>query len=256
MSKHLISEMTWPEVKQIVEEKDAVIIPAGTTENNGPHLPLSLDSVVAYEICIRLSKETGIPVAPLIPWGNSALFARYPGTIVIRSEILMELLKDICRSLGRHGFRRFLVLSPHLPNIWPFNIAGEAMRREGYLVLTLDWWRLQNKLCADLAEGKSFPMGHASELATSLLWALRPDLVRLDQMKAESPSNPFYLKYSSDYPMLFMYNEMKQLSESGVFGDPSKASKEKGEEIIKRCMKYLIELCRDFQKAELPPRIE
>jgi creatinine amidohydrolase len=254
MEKHLISEMTWPELKGVAEEKGTVIIPSGTNENNGPHLPLSLDSIVAWEISLRLSKETGIPVAPLVPWGNSALFARYPGTIVIRSEILIELTKDICRSLGRHGFKRFLILTPHLPNIWSLNIAGESMRREGYLVLTVDWWRLQNKLCADLPEGKSFPMGHASELATSLLMALRPDLVRPDKMAGESPSNPFYLKYSAAYPMLFMYNDMKQLSESGVIGDPSKASREKGEEIIRRCMEYLVELCRDFQGAQLPQK--
>jgi len=83
---------------------------------------------------------------------------------------------------------------------------------------------------------------------------LRPDLIRLDQMKAETPSNPFYLKHSADYPVLFMYNDMKQLSECGVIGDPSKASREKGEEIIKRCMKYLVELCQDFQSAELPSK--
>lgn len=252
MEKYLISEMTWPELKKVAEEKQTIIIPAGTNENNGPHLPLSLDAIVAYEISLRLAREIDLPVAPFIPWGNSALFSRYPGTIVIRSEILIELVKDICRSLGNHGFKRFFILTPHLPNIWAFNIAGETLRKEGYLVLTLDWWRLQNKLCADLVEGKSFPMGHASELATSLLWALRPDLVRQDQMKAEVPSNPFYLKHSGDYPVLFMYSDMKQLSACGVIGDPTKATKEKGEEIIKRCMKYLVELCQDLQKAELP----
>ena len=102
------------------------------------------------------------------------------------------------------------------------------MRKEGYLVITVDYWRLQNKLCADLTEGKSFPTGHASELATSILWALRPDLVSSGCMKPDAPSNPFYLKYNPQYPLLFMYNDMKQLSESGVFGDPRKASKEKG----------------------------
>jgi len=254
MEKKLIAEMTWQEVQKLTQKTDAVIIPAGSTENNGPHLPLSLDFIVGYEMALRISEKTSIPVAPPIPWGNSSLFSKYPGTIVIRSEVLMELMKDICKSLGRHGFRRFLILTPHLPNVWSFNIAGEAMRKEGYLVITIDWWRLQNKLCADLTEGKSFPTGHASELATSILMALRPDLVHWDRMKPEAPSNPFYLKYSSQYPMLFMYNDMKQLSDSGSVGDPTKASKEKGEEIIRRCLKYLVEFCQDFQKAELPPK--
>ena len=254
MEKYLISEMTWPELKEVAAKKDMAIIPFGTNENNGPHLPLSLDSIVAYEISLRLAKETGIPVAPLIPWGNSHQFAKYPGTIVIRSEILVELLKDICRSLGRHGFKRFLVLNPHLPNLWASNIAGEALKRDGYLLATVDWWRLQNKLCADLAEGKTFPLGHASELATSLLWALRPDLVRLDQMKVESPSDPFYLKYGSQYPVLFLYQDMKPLSPSGLVGDPTKASREKGEKIIERCIKYLVELCQDLQRAGIPPK--
>ncbi len=254
MSKLLIGEMTWQEVELLTKKTDAVIIPAGSTENNGPHLPLALDLIVGYEMALKLSETTSIPVAPPIPWGNSSLFAKYPGTIVIRSEVLMELMKDICKSLGRHGFRRFLILTPHMPNSWAFNIAGEAMRKEGCLAVTVDYWRLQNKLCADLTEGKSMPGGHGSELATSILWALRPDLVRLDRMKPEVPSNPFYLKYSSQYPILSMYNDMKQLSKSGIFGDASKASKEKGEEIIRRCLKYLVEFCIDFQKAELPPK--
>jgi creatinine amidohydrolase len=252
MTTFLISEMTWPAFEKIAKEKNTVIIPFGTNENNGPHLPLSLDAIVAFEISLKLADACNIPVAPLIPWGNSSLFARYPGTIVIRSEVLIELIKDVCRSLGRHGFDRFIFLTPHLPNIWSLNIAAETLRNEGCLVITVDWWRLQNKLCADLTEGKSFPMGHASELATSLLLALRPDLVHLAQMQEESPKNPFYLKYSAAYPMLFMYNDMKQLSESGVVGDPGKANREKGEEIIKRCMAYLIELCQDFEQAELP----
>jgi creatinine amidohydrolase len=254
MEKKLIAEMTWQEVQQLTQKTDAVIIPAGSTENNGPHLPLSLDTIVGYEMALRLSGETSIPVAPPLPWGNSSLFAKYPGTIVIRSEVLTELMKDICRSLGRHGFRRFLILTPHMPNAWAFNIAGEALLKEGYLSVTLDYWRIQNKICADLTEGKSMPTGHASELATSILWALRSDLVRLDRMKPEVPTDPFFLKYSSQYPLLFMYNDMKQLSESGLLGDPTKASKEKGEEIIRRCLKYLVEFCQDFQKAELPPR--
>ncbi len=254
MEKKLIAEMTWQEVEQLVRKTDTVIIPAGSVENNGPHLPLSLDTIVGYEMALRLSGETSIPVAPPIPWGNSSLFSKYPGTIVIRSEVLLEVMKDVCLSLGRHGFRRFLILTPHMPNIWSFNIAGEAMRKEGYLVVTIDWWRVQNKICADLTEGKLFPTGHASELATSILMALRPDLVQVDRMKPEAPSDPFFLKYSSEYPMLFMYSDMKQLSVSGVVGDPTKASKKKGEEIIRRCMKYLVEFCHDFQKAELPPK--
>ncbi len=251
MDKYLISEMTWPELKKVAEDKGMAILPFGTNENNGPHLPLSLDSIVAHEISLRLSKETGIPVAPLIPWGNSPQFARYPGTIVIRCEILTELIKDILRSLGRHGFKKFMILTPHLSNLWPINIACQTLRREGLFTVTVDWWRLQNKLCADLAETKSFPLGHGSELGTSILWALRPDLVRLDQMKKEIPTDPFFLKYSPAYPMVFMYNDMKQLSETGLMGDPTKASKEKGEEIIKRCIPYLVELCKDFQMADL-----
>jgi len=251
LEKYLIAEMTWPELKKVTEEREMAIIPFGTNENNGPHLPLSLDSIVAHEISLRLAKETGLPVAPLIPWGNSYQFARYPGTIVIRCEVLAELIKDILRSLGRHGFKKFLLLTPHLANIWPINIACEALRKEGLFALTVDWWRLQNKLCADLAEAKSYPMGHGSELATSLLWALRPDLIRQDQMEKEIPSDPFYLKYSSAYPTVFIYNDMKQLSASGLVGDPFRASKEKGEEIIKRCLRYLVELCKDFLQTEL-----
>ncbi|HSR10452.1 MAG TPA: creatininase family protein, partial [Thermodesulfobacteriota bacterium] len=154
------------------------------------------------------------------------------------------------------GFRRFIILTPHLPNIWAFNIAAEALRAEGYLATTIDYWRLQNRICADLTEGESFPTGHGSELATSLLLALRPHLVQQDKIKPEAPSDPFYLKYGSDYPTIFLNHDMKPLSASGVFGDATKASREKGEEIIRRCLKYLVEFCRDFQRAALPSKRE
>ncbi|HSR09843.1 MAG TPA: creatininase family protein [Thermodesulfobacteriota bacterium] len=85
MRKHLIAEMTWLELDQVVKDTNTVIIPAGSTENNGPHLPLSLDFIVGYEMAMRVSGETSIPVAPPVPWGNSSLFSNYPGTIVIRS---------------------------------------------------------------------------------------------------------------------------------------------------------------------------
>ena len=250
MEKYLIAEMTWPELQEVARKKKMVIIPFGSHENNGPHLPLSLDSVVAYEIALRLARAVEIPVAPLIPWGNSYQFARYPGTIIIRCEILGELLKDILRSLGKHGFQKFLLLTPHVGNIWPANMAGEELRKEGLFAVTVDWWRLQNRICADLGETKTLPSGHASELATSLLLALRPDLVRLDQITREVPTDPFYVKYSSASPAVYLYHDAKQLSASGLFGDPSRATKEKGEEIMKRCLPYLVELCLDFQKAE------
>jgi creatinine amidohydrolase len=252
MKRHLISEMTWPEVEEIVKQTDMIVLPVGTNENNGPHLPMSLDSIVASEMALKLARETDLPVAPLIPVGNSDLFARYPGTIVIRIEVLAELYKDICMSLAYHGFRRFLVITPHMPNLYAINAAGEAMKREGCFMATMDWWRVQNNLCADLAKSPAYATGHASELGTAILMALRPDLLRKDKMKAEFPTNPFYVKRSKEAGMLVLYNDMKMYSESGVVGDPTQATVEQGEEIIRRCMKYAVELVNDIKAVELP----
>lgn len=248
MEKILLAEMTSAEIATLFKEIDTVIIPVGAIEGNGPHLPVSQDMIVAEEIAKRLGEKTGVPVTPTLPYGNSALLMGYPGTVTIRSNVLAEMLKDICRSYAKHGIKKFLILSPHLGNVWPCNIAIDELRDEGLLVVQADWWRLMGRLCSDMAEAEGYPLGHGSELVTSVVMALRPDLVDLSKAVKEAVES-FHLNYHyAYYPAVFTFPDYSKITKSGIVGDPSKASKEKGERIIERCMTVLVKLVEDLKK--------
>jgi creatinine amidohydrolase len=247
--------MSWVDVKELLKETDMVILPVGTIENNGPHLPLSNDGIVAEGVANRLAEETGIPVAPMIPWGESRVQMGFPGTITIRADVLAELVRDIALSLKRHGFRRILAISPHAPNQAVLGSIGQELREEGILFVIVDFWNLLRKFCMELAETKDLPTSHGSELFASTVMAFRPEWVDMSKAVKEMPGEIFERKYYTDGAIVTTFPDWKKVSKSGITGDPIKASKEKGEEIVKRCMPYLVKLVKDMLEADLPDEV-
>ena len=126
-----LQEMKWEEVRDHLQKDDVVIIPVGSTEQHGTHLPLGTDSMVAIALAEDAAKEAGALVAPPIWFGWSPHHMAYPGTITIRPETLIELIMDVCRSLIYHGFHRVIVLNGHrVANMAPLTIAATTLREQ------------------------------------------------------------------------------------------------------------------------------
>lgn len=256
MKKVLMAEMNWYEYKEALNKTDTIIVPVGSTEILGTHTPLGTDHIMAFELSKRLGEMTGCVVAPNIPVGDALELTHWAGTISVRTSVLAELYKDICDSLVSHGWKRIFFFNNHLGNIPAIATVGRYLRRKGIMLAQAEWWKVAFLVSDDLIQSKVHPKGHGGEVTTSVIMALRPDLVDLSKATPESckPAFDFHTKYAK-YSIL-TYPDMTEFCESGGWGDPVHSTKEKGEKAIERGLKIVAEFIEDFKSQPLPPPIE
>ncbi|MGB9724894.1 MAG: creatininase family protein [Nitrososphaeria archaeon] len=213
-----------------------LILPLGSLEQHGPHLPLGTDSYTAEEISVRVaSKIDNSVILPLLPYGYAWVWKDIPLTISLREKTLKELIKDIAFSVYRFKPRALLVINGHLANESALKYAARDIADE--IPLKLFYF--------SLPEIDKFPMDskpseltiHAEEIETSLMLTIRPELVNMKSAFAEYPKKPKSYGCSA--------LSLGSLSKSGVFGDPSVATKEKGELYMKIMVNYIIEVLKD-----------
>jgi len=180
----VLQDMSWPEVEQYLKTSDMVIIPLGSTEQHGPHLPLGTDFYESFEISKRISARTGVVVAPVVQAGYSLYHSGFPGTLSLRPETLAQVLVETMEVLQRYGFRRFMLYNYHGGNHVAQAVAVHRINHGtgGIAVAIADGGEvpLQGK-----APEKQVDDAHAGVDETSIMLYLRPDLVRMD--RAEKP---------------------------------------------------------------------
>ncbi|WP_028309295.1 creatininase family protein [Desulfitibacter alkalitolerans] len=276
--KHRIFDMTWVEMKEWLEKTDVVLVPLGSVEQHGPHLPIGIDSYAGYYVCMEAAVKADVPVAPLMPYGYSPFHMRpnEPGTITLRDETLFNVLYDIGRSLVYHGFKKIIYSTGHTSNAPTIDRVLRAIRYEtgalaiGYAADT----EVFSKLCDDIIEGKDqLPGWHAGEIETSAGLLICPELVRLERAKAEFPTTPswlpegsvkdsgsgFEIKYKN-YPVRIALDQF-EYGKSGVMGNPLLGSREKGEKIYERMTDLFAEFIKglkdvpvEIKKRDFPER--
>ena len=236
----LLGNMTWPEAEARIPKARAVILPLGSTEQHGYHMAAATDTVVAEYVCRELAGRTGCLVLPAVPYGQVWSAKGFPGTVSLRQRTFIDLVKDIVVSLVEQGARNVILFSGHYGNVQPSkDAARELLDEYGYRNV----WHLTytgvDKLNSAIMEtqlwnGKTF---HAAELETSILLQIAPDLVHLDKAVGENPKVP------SDVDLRPI--PWKEFSKTGVFGDPAKATAEKGAAYLNA---WLDMLCNIVQK--------
>lgn len=255
MAKALLLEMTSAELSSAVAGGAIAIVPVASTEVLGHHGPLGADVFVADEVARRLAETVGGVATPTIPVGEASDMMPWPGTLTIRSNVLADYYLDVCRSLAHHGFRRIFFVTAHLGNLTPVAVCAKAMRLEGVLVAQVDWWRAAARAGNDLLTTERQPTGHGGELITSVLLALRPDLVDLGAARDTEPEPGLarHLPHTliSGGPF-YTYPGFLDFTKSGAWGDVTHASAEKGKEILDRAVSYLAEFVTSLQDDPLP----
>jgi creatinine amidohydrolase len=258
-----LPEMSWVEVEDALKRTDIVIVPVSSTEGHGPHLPLATDVLNGTEMMrrtVRMLAEEGIEVVagPTIPFGITQNFMSFPGTITLRNRTAIELIKDVCRSLDHHGFRKIVLLLAHGGNYATMQVAAEELMHEieaevyfanSLNVMTKGYGQL-------LRSDRPTEEGHAGEGETSRILAIAPGLVQMD--KAEV----FYLEKSKreklpgddtpvhgggwDVPV----RDYRKVLPRGFRGNPSFATKETGEKLLDIRARWLADLIkRDLVKG-------
>ena len=204
-----LASLTWPEV----DAAGVLAVPVGSTEQHGPHLPLSTDTDVARALCDRLAlARRDVLVAPPVAYGSSGEHDGFPGTLSIGQDALELLLVELVRS-ATSTFRRVLLVSAHGGNAAPVRRAVVKLRAESRDVFA---WT------------PSGPGGdaHAGRTETSLQLALDPERVRLDRA-APGETRPL-----AELLPALRSSGVKAVSPNGVLGDPAGASATEGADLL------------------------
>lgn len=258
-------EMTWPEIRHAAGQKRVAVIPVATIEDHGPHLPVDTDIRLCYAACERavaqIPKEA-ILIPPVIH-GYSPHHMDFPGAITIGWETFIRYMLDVCKSLVAHGFKRMLIVNGHGSNT-PFVdiIARLTVVETGALAAAVNYWNAPG--VHDVAESlresdKTGGMNHACEFETSIYLALRPDLVDMSKAVRElghAPTKNYWTDLVGGDGPLVMMEHWSALSRSGVMGDPTKATAEKGEKLLAAAAKGLVELIREIRERREPQRTD
>lgn len=204
-------ENTWREIRD--SGVDTAVIAFGSIEQHGHHLPLAVDWIVADEVARRLGEELNAYVLPAMPFGCSREHMGFPGTITLRPLTLAAVLEDIVESLYHHGFRRIVMFTAHGGN-W---VLKPAMRELNFRHEDLSIVWAGGPVPDD---GDPVPVEtHAGEGETSLMLALRPDLVK-PELAVDSPG--IVGQEFNDYV------GYEKTTRTGAWGLPSKATEETG----------------------------
>jgi len=251
-----LQEMGWQGVRQFREDKgDLAIIPVGSVEQHGLHLPLGTDSMVAIRLADDAAQRTNAIVAPPLWFGWSPHHLVLPGTISIRPEILIEILFDIMSSLATHGFRRFVIVNGHrIANIPWIQICAEKAQRElDVKVVIFDPAYMSKEIADQMGFGE---VGHAEEIETSHMLHIMSHLVRMEKAKDYvSPERALYHVDPRNPKDTLCYvpgsaKDVKQtVGESGgTSGRPSLATAEKGKELHDHLVARLIEVITELNE--------
>ena len=236
--KHL-AEMTTEEIAEALKQTDLVVLSVGSTEEHGPHLPLSCDTIQGIEVSKRvvasLAAEGIRAVAgPPIPFGVSLHLMDFPGTISLTPATLTTLITEVCTCLVKHGFRKLVLLVAHAENIGAVYAAAQVLSQQPEVrVLVINWLPMLRKHNPLILKSKWG--GHGGEGETAAVLAAAPGLVRMDRAQV-GPFPPMGKeKVEGDDPVHFgggtfePVRAMREESPVGFFGDPTVATAETGE---------------------------
>lgn len=251
-SPHIWSQLTWPEAEDRLKRVDIAILPVGAIEQHGHHLPLDTDAYDAEYLARKVAEACSEPrpfLLPLIPYGVSHEHDDFKGTISLRNETMAAMVYDVGMAAARNGIRKLVILNGHGGNGPALNYAAQMINRDAQIFVCVDTGETSD---VDIYRLIDTPNDiHAGEVETSTSLALRPDRVRMERAVAFVPEfSNRYLNYTSKRGVSW-YSYTQRISESGVLGDPTKASAEKGHRIWEMMIGHLVALVEDLKSLTL-----
>lgn len=241
-------------------DKDNVVVlqPVGAIEQHGPHLPLIVDAAIATAVLGKALNqlELDIPayVLPTLYYGKSNEHWHFPGTITLSAQTLMATLMEMGESVYRSGFRKLALVNGHggQPQIMEMVARDLHQRYEDFMVFPLFVWRVPN-LPMELLSAKEAELGiHAGDAETSVLLSILPNQVRMEQALTEYPHElPQDSLLSMEGKLPFAWTT-RDLSRSGVLGDATVATQEKGDRFLSALAQGWAQVIRDIYRFQQP----
>ncbi len=242
------------------DQSNVVILqPVGAIEQHGPHLPLAVDAAIGLAVIgkalHKLPANVPAYALPSLYYGKSNEHWHFPGTITLSVQTLIATLMEVGDSIYRAGFRKLAFVNSHggQPQVMEIVARDLHQRYEDFVVLPLFTWRVPNVANSLLTEKEQELGIHAGDAETSLLLSIMPDQVKMDRAAAEYPHglpDKSLLSMEGNLPFAWM---TRDLSQSGVLGDPTTASKEKGDRILESLSDGWVQAIEDIHRFQQPP---
>lgn len=241
----LLEKMPWPDVAEKLQEIPAAILPIGATEQHGPHMGCGMDFVLADKLCKAVAEATDVMMLPTMPYGCSIGHSqRWPGTITLQPTTLIELVKEMGDWAYFSGVRKLFIVNTHVTNAAPLRCALEMLRSEydDLMVAVFNSARISERIRKfHTADGDDW---HANDAETSLMLAIAPEMVDENRLQeADDPDRTDDLVFA---------HPVNRTSKNGVTGQPSLATKEKGDEAFSWMVEDLSELIERGLDEEAP----
>ena len=252
-----LEKMKWSEVAALPREQMIVVCCISAMEQHSLHLPLGTDFFIGSEIVTRLERELPqeLVCLPSIWFGSSGHHMDYPGTISVTSHNMVQLLRDIARSVYAHGFGKLLLLNSHGGNRGLLARSVQELGEEipDLQVAGATYWEVAKEQLTALRESPFGGLGHACELETSIILQIDKSLVDMNMAQADGieSKSRFTRAEMLHPPVVATYKTMKQITHHGGVGDPTIASAEKGEKMLEAITAELRLLCEDFLAGKL-----
>ena len=264
---YLLEKLTWPQAREAFKETTVVVIPTGSNEQHGPHLPTGTDWIVARELARRVSERSKVIVTPILPFGYAKYHTGFPGTMALQEETLQHALIDVCEDLLKYGTTHILFVNGHGGNHGPLKKAGEWLRERCVPASVASWWEM-----ATIADPSYNMIGHADYIETAAMLAIDPALVDLQVAKnhknrsltpALQLDNLGVVRFKGHTLMIngvmtdvTVTGDMLEYGESAAENydiEPTAASAEMGNKILNSLADYLAEFIEEFRKVKFPP---
>jgi creatinine amidohydrolase len=240
-----LEDMTWQDAERVLTADAVVVLPIGAaSKEHGPHLRLSNDWRMADDLRRRLAARTHVVVAPIVGVSFYPAFVEYPGSVSLRLETARDVLVDVVRSFARHGPRRFYALNTGISTLRALAPAAEALAAEGILLHYTDLGKALAPVEKQLAQQEGGT--HADEIETSIMLYIAPDSVDMARAVKDYRPGRGPLTRNPDGPGVY--------SPTGSWGDPTLATRDKGERLVKALVDALIEDVERLRAAPLPRR--
>jgi len=239
----LLEQLSRDEAEHALTPDRTVVIPLGAeSKEHGKHLQLNNDWLMAEYLKQRVVVAAPVVIAPTINYSYFPAFLEYPGSTSLKKETARDMIVDICHSLASYGPRRFYILNTGISTIGPLSEASKALASEGMTLRYFNW----DEIDAAVKNVRQQPAGsHADEIETSMMLYIAPDTVKMSRaVKDLRPDRPGPLTRNSKATE-------GVYSPTGAWGDPTLATKEKGQILVEATVKAILGDIQDLQNVPL-----
>ena len=234
-----LENLTWVEAERALKDYDVALIALGArTKEHGPHLTLKTDFLMAEYLMKRVADEVPVVVLPTLQYGYYPSFLEYPGSISIGAETFKNAVMDICKSVNGYGLKKFYVLNTGVSTIGPLTEASKELAALGITLRALNILEVDDQLPPGLLKQEGGT--HADEGETSMMLYIAPETVDMSKAVKDFDRRPGRRGLTRDPQGAGNY------SPTGVYGDPTLATREKGRVIVEATVCEIVRQVREL----------